>query len=141
MRTFFFFLLLLGGRALSAQEPGCAGKAADLRVDSLFAEKFQRLRAAVGRDSVLVRDDIRFVYLLGFLTGMGKDMQGYAGAMAPVTKKDLKRWKKWYKRKKCKIGWEQHIQQGITTLENFAGAKSLEEIERLEKALDGLRIK
>lgn len=134
------FLLLLLPQLGQAQKRNSL--VTEAKVDSVFKKHFASIGKRAGTDKSLLKEDLYFIQVLSFLSGI-KDYTLCYGSMA-LTKSDMLSYKKWYAAHSSQVTWD-NLQRGFAlmsiSLETLVSDSSDIADARRIKALESLRIK
>ena len=110
------------------------------RVDSLFRKNFQELDTVVflNKKTSLSVENIRFVYLISFLSGINFNVESSYTGTPVLTPQLLTEWERWYNMNKSKIDWQRHIIRGFQLMTEiidpaFSEAELNNKTEELKK--------
>lgn len=107
------------------------------KTEEYFKANFAQLEKVVcGKDDTFSKEINDFIFLLSSLSGVSPKIE-YG---MHITKKDLKKWKKWYNKKKELISWSKHIEYGLNLIQEFNSTTEIAKIEKLSKKIEKLRI-
>ncbi|WP_426669039.1 hypothetical protein ACPPVU_22805 [Mucilaginibacter sp. McL0603] len=134
MRYFVFILTLIftiyGCRNQSGISKSEKNKS-QYKVDSVFKKSFLDLNYTLKSKKVMTRDEITFIYLSTYLSGIQIDVQSYSG-VPELDSKKLIEFESWYKENKDRIIWDR-VKKGLEILRSTQiDQKQIKELESLK---------